>query len=221
MSPPGAWWPWTLPGQARQRPRDAQLPRLADGAKLTPARTTSPFPKGHTLPFLLPQQSRQRAPGPSSTRDGTGLGLPPPRRHPHSFPRHGAAREPTSNQPDVTRTWLVVGGHLPSTVVPATPQPRHHLPARQAGAGHSQRSGRDGAVWNQSQAPPITSIPAEPGRSRSIWSPLGTGVPAQDNRATLWVPPPRRNLGASPSSFQDNTVPIKLIRRSCNPWQPS
>lgn len=133
MSPPGAQWPWTLPGQARQCPRDAQLPRLADGAKLTPARTTSPFPKGHTLPFLLPQQSRQRAPGPSSTRDGTGAGaptasppsplLPPARRSPgthleptrrgthlvgrrRASPRHCGPRHPTATpSPPRTPGW--------------------------------------------------------------------------------------------------------------------
>ena len=119
---------------ARQGPSDAQLPRLADGAELTPARATSPLPTGLTLPLLLPQHGRQRAPHPSSTRDGMGMqalpGLLPP------FPLLPPAQRSPGPQHEA-QSCSATGGHPPGAALPATLQPCRHLPARWAGARHS------------------------------------------------------------------------------------
>lgn len=214
------------PGAARDEPTRCPAvthqgrPGRALGTHSFPDWQMGPEPPPHALRGLLclsscPQHGWQRAPSPSSTRHGTGTqalpGLPPP-----SPLLPLAQRSPGVQLEPALRTHLSCQRASPRCRAPRCPAAMPS-PPRVPGWGQAFAvPGMSRAVGNQSQ-PPITSLPVEPGRSGSIWFPLGTRVPAQDHGAALQVPPPPRYLRASPSSFQDNAVPIKLIRRSCNP----
>lgn len=197
MSPHGACQSHTPPGTARQDPRGAQLLWLTDRA-----RATSLHPKELTLPFL---------PSPAwLTVNSTGtqalLGLPPP------SPLLPHAQDQAQPGP----TWLTPTQPLVGIPPALCPSP--------CTLGWGQGFAASGTCRSHLQSKLTTTTthlyPSGARRQQVHLVPPWDLCPSPHHRATRWVPRTQRYLGASPSIFQDNTVPIKLIMKSCNPWQP-